>query len=323
MNIHLFKKLYQENLIDATALEKMETANRNRLFSLHWEIKTILYLGVLLLSGGLGILVYKNLDTIGHQIIIVLLAAVSIAGFTYCYKQKAPFSYDKVESPNAFFDYALLLGCLTFVTFIGYLQFQYGLFGSRYGLATFVPMAVLFFSAYYFDHLGVLSLAITNLAAWAGITVSLRRILYANDFSNHTLTYTALLLGAGLYIAGILSEQKKIKPHFAFTYQNFGAHIFFIAACAAIVVFENTYMLWFLLAAGAGALVIRHGFRLRSFYFVLIAVLYMYVALTITIGCVLYRFADIDAILLALFYLIASATGIIILLIHLNKKIKS
>jgi hypothetical protein len=67
-------------------------------------------------------------------------------------------------------DYILLLGCLLLLILIAYLQFQYNVFGNRYGLATFIPMVLLFISAYYFDHIGVLTMAITNLAAWAGIT---------------------------------------------------------------------------------------------------------------------------------------------------------
>jgi hypothetical protein len=68
----------------------------------------------------------------------------------------------KVEAPTPFFDYILLLGCLTFITLVGYSQVQFTIFGQRFGLAVFIPMIVLFFSAYYFDHLGVLSMAITN-----------------------------------------------------------------------------------------------------------------------------------------------------------------
>ncbi|MDQ6764326.1 MAG: hypothetical protein M3015_17115 [Bacteroidota bacterium] len=64
------------------------------------------------------------------------------------------------------FDYILLFGCLSLLTFVGYLQFEYNVFGNKWGLATFIPMVVLFMAAYYFDHLGVLILAIVNLAAW-------------------------------------------------------------------------------------------------------------------------------------------------------------
>ena len=122
--ISLFKKLHAEGLVSDASFEKIKAESTGNLLSVQWELKTILYLGVLLLSGGLGILVYKNIDTIGHQVILAFIALVSAGCFYYCYKTKLPFSFGKVAAPNSFFDYVLLLGCLTFISFIAYLQYQ-------------------------------------------------------------------------------------------------------------------------------------------------------------------------------------------------------
>jgi hypothetical protein len=161
MNSSLFEKLHTEGFISEASLEKVKTYSRTPLFSVHYELKTILYLGVLLLSSGLGILIYKNIDTIGHQAVLFLIMLVSAGCFTYCIKTKRPFSSGKVEAPTPFFDYVLLMGCLTLITLVSYSQVQFTVFGERYGLAAFIPMIVLFFSAYYFDHIGVLTMAIT------------------------------------------------------------------------------------------------------------------------------------------------------------------
>ena len=154
MNIYIFKLLRQEASISDESFEKINAFKQKQLRSVHWEIRTILYLGVLLLTGGLGILVYKNLNTIGHKAILIFIALLCAGSFYYCLKNKLPFSAERVMAPNTYFDYVLLLGCLTFISFIAYLQFAYNVFGSRYGLASFLPMLLLFFSAYYFDHLG-------------------------------------------------------------------------------------------------------------------------------------------------------------------------
>ncbi len=77
-----------------------------------------------------------------------------------------------------------LTGCLLLLTFVGYIQFQYNVFGNRWGLAAFIPMVILFITAYYFDHLGVLIIAIANLATWIGITVTPLKILKENDFND-------------------------------------------------------------------------------------------------------------------------------------------
>ncbi|NML41812.1 DUF2157 domain-containing protein [Chitinophaga sp. G-6-1-13] len=321
MNIDTFSKLQKEGLISDEEMQRVTHTETTRLFSLHWEIKTALYLGVLLLSGGLGTLVYKNIDTIGHQVILLFIALLCIGCYAYCFRHRAPFSREKTESPNAFYDYALLLGSLTFVTFIGYLQYQYAAFGTAYGLAIFIPMVALFATAYYFDHLGILSMAITNLAAWAGIAITPFQVLSQNDFSNHTLIYTGTVLGIGLVAMAELSEKRDFKKHFAFTYRNFGVHIFFIATIAGMCIFDNWYFVWFLLAAGGVYLTWFRAFRDHSFYFVMLAVLYGYVALTILLTRVLFNHLAND-FFLAFMYMIVSTISVIFLLVNLSKKIK-
>jgi hypothetical protein len=325
MNSTLFEKLHTEGLISGASLQKIKTSSGNTLFSVHWEIKTILYLGVLLLSGGIGILVYKNIDTMGHQVILLFIALISTGSFIYCFKKKLPFSLKRVASPNAFFDYILLLACLTFISFVGYLQFQYQVFGNRFGLSTFTPMLVLFFTAYYFDHLGILSLAITNLAAWVGITVTPVKILQENDFSNSNIIITGLLMGIVLIAAGWLTKKQNIKAHFEFTYTNFGSHLLFICCLAAMFQFENYFLWWFLLLAGISYFFYVKAVKEKSFYFLLILSIYLYIGLSYVVIRLLFDIArlDIGGAYLACMYFIASAIGIILFLIKMNKKFKS
>jgi Predicted membrane protein (DUF2157) len=325
MNLPLFEQLYTDGHVSGASLQKIKAAQSNKLFSLHWELKTMLYLGVLLLSGGLSILVYKNIDTIGHQVILFVIAAVCAGCFFYCIKKKLPYSNTKVLSPNSFFDYILLLGCLTFITFVGYLQFQYNVFGNRYGLATFIPMLVLFFTAYYFDHLGVHSMAITTLAAWAGIAVTPARILQKNDFNSETIILTGILLGIFLIVAGFFSDTKKIKPHFDFTYSNFGTHILFISTLAGMFHFDNYYLLWLLMLAGISYFFYRKAITDRSFYYLLILSLYLYIGLSYCVIRLIFDAANtgIGSIYLLCLYFILSATGLIFFLIRMNKKIRN
>jgi len=226
-----------------------------------------------------------------------------------------------VLSPNSLFDYIVLLGCLLFVTFISYMQAQYNVFGTRYGLAAFFPMVLLSFSAYYFDHIGVLSLAITNFAAWLGVSITPYHIFSQNDFTSDRLIYTGLFLGVFLIAAGLFSTRKNIKQHFAFTYHNFGTNILFISLISAIVVFEHIYLLWFLILAGVAFAIYSMALKNRSFYFLLITILYAYVGLTYVVLRSLF-IQDLDTITLALFYLVGSGVGLVVLLVHLNKKVK-
>lgn len=325
MDIETFKKLYREGLISDESLQKVEAVEKAGLFSLHWELKTLLYLGVTLLSGGLGIVIYKNIDTIGHQVILASIALISLGSFYYCRRTAAPFSAGRVPAPNPFFDYVLLLACLTMITFIAYLQYAYTVFGNRYGLATFIPMVILFISAYSFDHLGVLGLAITNLAAWMGIVVTPTRILKDNNFDDTTISYTGLLLGVILLVAALISEKKNLKKHFAFTYNNFGTHILFISGLAILFISHYYITFWFLLLLVIAWFIYRQAIKKNSFYFFLLATLYTYIAVSYVIITLLDKggIYNMGIIYIELLYFILSAIGLVRLLMKVNRKMKA
>jgi hypothetical protein len=332
MNIHLFEKLQNEGLVSPTSTEKVRIISANSLFSLHWELKTLLYLGVLLLSGGLGILIYKNIDTIGHQAILAFIALISVGCFAYCLRQKLPFSWNRVPAPNGFFDYVLLLGCLTFISFITYLQVKYNVFGTRYGAATFFPMVVLLLSAYYFDHLGILSMAITNFAAWLGLTVTPVQLFYANDFFlTNRLIYTGIFIGALLVFIAYMGDQKNLKKHFAYTYSNFGVHIFMIACLAGLMGdglgdrYEQAnggYLLWFVLLGVVTVFCYQQALKKRSLYFLLIITLYGYIGLSYVVLRILVAMDNIGAFYLGMMYFIASGVAAVMFLVNINKRIK-
>lgn len=322
MNIPLFERLNKEGLISDASFEKIKQRENARLFSVHWELKTILYLGILLLTGGLSILIYKNIDTIGHQVILAAIGLLCIGCFVYCERKKLPFAATKAPAPNSFFDYVLLLGCLTLLTFITYLQVQYTAFGNAYGLATFIPMVILFFCAYYFDHLGILSMAITNLAAWMGVAITPLNIFKANNFADAEIIFAGLLLGVILNIAAVFSERRKIKAHFCFTYTNFGMNIIFIACLAGMFHFDRFYLLWLLPLAAIVLYFYKKAFATSSFYFMLMLTIYGYIGISYVIMRGLMAGDSMGVVYLGLLYFIFSGLGIIVFLVTMNKKLK-
>lgn len=321
MDRHLFQKLLQHNLITET--EYRHVREQQAFFSLFWELRSLLYLGIVLFTTAIGVLIYKHIDTIGHDILVICIAALCIACFAYCLKNATGYSHKKLASPGFLFDYILLLGCLLLLVFIGYIQAQYNVFGHRWGLAVFIPMLLLFIAAYYFDHLGVLSLAITNLAAWVGITATPTRILQENDFDSERTIYSAIALGAALLIVAFLSVTKKVKKHFAFTYQNFGAHILFIALLAGLFHFHMVFLIWFLILAVFSFFAFRYAVKEGSFYFLVITALYGWIGLSYVIIELLMRTnADVGSFYALILYFILSGVGFIRLLIHYNKMLK-
>jgi len=255
--------------------------------------------------------------------VLAFIALVCAGSFYYCLRKKVPFSREKVGAPDAFYDYILLLGCLSLLIFLGYLQYAYGVFGDHYGMATFIPMVILFISAYYFDHLGMLSLAITNLAAWAGIAVTPLAILKESNFSDDRLIYTGILLGLVLLTAGYLSVQQRFKAHFELTYTNFGIHLFFIAALAGLFTHDSIVGLWFGVLLAIAFYFYKQAMTRRSFYFVVVIVLYAYIALCYVVVELLSHMRDMDGLWLGLLYFIISAAGVAVLLIRLNRQLRN
>lgn len=318
MHRHILDDLLQKELVEPGEAETIRQYEATKPFSLHWELKTSLYLGVLLLNIGLGVLIYENIDTIGHAALIAAVGGISAVCFWYAYRHRQPFSVGQTESPTPYFDYILLLGCLTFLIMEGYWQYQYNIFGNRYGLATFIPMALFFALAYYFDNRGVLSLAITALASWVGITVTPYELLSKNDFNSATIINTGVFLGVFLALIPFLSERQGIKKHFSLTWLNFSVHILMISCLAGMMALDNKG-LYFPLLAVAVAFYIWYARMRGSFYFLTVAVIYGYIGITYLLLSSASGL-DFEAYML---YFLFSCAGVIIFLVNYKKIIKT
>lgn len=304
--------------------QSIESFENNRLFSIHWELRTILYLGILLLSSGIGILVYLNIDTIGHQAILAAVGLASAGCLYYIHKHKLPYTHQTVTHLSPFFDYVVLLGCLLFAVFIGYFQYQYSPFGDHYGILVFIPTIVSFYLAYRFDHKGVLSIAITGLASTFGLSVTPRQLIDGNDFSDLSVVFTALVLGVVLAAWAWYSDKKGIKKHFSFTYNNFALNVLCIAILAAL--FDQDLKFISLLAlAGICVYFIRYALAQQSYLFLLLSVLYGYIGLTFMIFYLLSKTDNMNEgiFMLGMMYVIASAVGVIFLFLNIKKIVKT
>lgn len=312
------KQLLDDGLIGSGDYEKIKAYESGKLFSVHWELRTILYLGIVLLTTGLGMLIYLNIDTIGHQAVLAIIGLLCGGCFWYIFKNKLPYSNDAVTHASPFFDYIALLACLLLGIFIGYIQFQYGLFGRRYGLATLVPAAVFLYCAYLFDHKGLLSLAIVGIAGTIGLSIAPLQLLNGYNLSATHIVLTALVFGAALIGWSKISEAKQLKTHFSFTYHNFGINILF-ASCLTLLFNQPMKVLSIILLIGLCFYFVRYAIAQQSFWFLLLAIVYTYIGLTYAVFSLLLEGAGEAVIVLGMFYLMASCIGIILFFINYKK----
>lgn len=92
---------------------------------------------------------------------------------------------------------------------------------------------------------GVLSLGVTALATWLGLTVTPQDLLSQNDFNSGAIVHTGVFLGAFLTVIPFLSERWGLK-NFSLTYLNFGVHILMISTLAGMMALGQT-LLYFLI----------------------------------------------------------------------------
>ena len=295
--------------------EVLKKEVQTRPISLHWELNILLLVGIGCLTTGLGVLIYKNIDTIGHQAIIGLIALATLTCGWYVYRHKQPFLVAKMQEAHPLADNMLLLGCSLFLILEGYLQYQYQIFGTRYGLATLIPAILFFFCAYRFDHIGVLTMAMTAFVSWTGLTVTPLSVFQEGVFRYQPLLiHTGIVVGVFLILIGLFLNYKIIKPHFTFSYLNFGFNMACIATLSgAFMIDKSFYSLLCLVFSGLGIFYAR---REHSYFFLLAGTVYGYIAFTKLISSADLEFGG------WMFYGVVSCFAIVLFFLNFKKLLK-
>lgn len=323
MNLKLLHQLQEEKIIDGVTIAEIKKEKSQRLFSIHWQLKTLLYLGISLFTAGLGIYIYQNIDSIGHFTIATAIGLISAGCLLYSLRNIPAFSREKTLSPGIWQDYMLLLGCLTFLIFEGYLQWQFNIFGERYGLATIIPAIALLLLAYRYDHMGILTMGITLFSSWVGISLAPNDFFSKNDLGGEEFIHSGIILGGLFAFLTWCHSFYHFKKHFTFTYANFATHLACLATLSAIITFER-WFLWIPLFGITVGLLIRYALLTQSFYLVLCGVLYAYIGFSyLFMAKVVMYISDLSALYLALIYFIASAVGTIALLKKFKRNLHS
>lgn len=282
------------------------------LFSVHWELRLLLYAGILILTTGLGLLIAKHFASIGHLTLLAAIALGCTGCFAYCLRHGGGFTAARVAAPDAAYDYVLLLGCLLLGSLQGYLELRYQVLADWSWWLLGSGLLYLL-CAHYFDNRLVLSLALTTLGAWLGVKTS----LLVGGMGEDALRGNALGFGATVVAAGAAQAQLSWKSHFLPVHLHLGVNLLF-AALVAGVGSRSTglfYLAGLLLSATGSAL---YAQRSRSFAFLLYAVLYGYLGVTIFI---LERARwDIEGILL--YFLITAAT-LVAALVTFHRRFRS
>jgi hypothetical protein len=272
------KELFEKGFITEEQFNKIDLISSGKVVSVFYELRSLLYLGVMLFTAGAGILIYLNIGELGHLLSIIALSLLTIACFWYVINRAADYSPERVKPPTPYYDYIVLLGSLLLIAVQGYLEFQYGFLTDNLGYSTLVTAAFFFFIAYRLDHVGILSLAITAFASFWSISVSPQKWYSGDFFSGSHLYKTAIIFSVGLGIVAVLLDKKSIKKHFTFTYLNFCTLIFFVGAVTGL--FDGAWGIYVLLIYAGCAFAYYAARWEKSFLFLLYAFVAGYIATT-------------------------------------------
>ena len=276
----VLNELGKQGILPPDQQADIGVVEQQRLFSLHWELRAMLYIGILLLSSGLGLLVYDNFDRIGQGALLTAIAVACVGSFVFAWQKRPEWTTSQAKSRSAFGDYALILACLLFLTLEGYAQYAYTVFGERYGLVTLLPALLFLPLAYRFDHRGVLGMALTALVSWVGVTVRPLELYVKTNFFNRTTVFSAIALALVLIGVALLLERRRIKPHFTYTYLTLAGNLLMIALLGGLFNFAEIRLGFAAGLAVACVVLDIYARRAGFFVFLLMSVVYGYIGVT-------------------------------------------
>lgn len=299
--------LESEGLISREQRQRLEDILFCRIVSVHHELRIMMYLGVTMFSTGIAMLLYRNIATIDHKAILISVIAMTLGCLFYATKKSPGFSFGEVAAPTPIFDYIVLLGCLLFMTTLGYAQFQFQLFEAQPERGALVAGICYLIGAYYFDNRGVLTLGLCSLASYFGISLGWN-VQAMSEFSVEKFYLVAMAFGSLMTAVGLLFHSYGVKRHFTFSYINFCGTLFQVGAITAL--FSGDFRYAFAVLIGCISFVVL-AFRLNSFALVLHAYIFAFIAISYLLARVSRGLATSSSLFIFTFYVMISGGAFI------------
>ncbi len=188
---------------------------RRELVSVRGELRTALYLGVLLVLAGVSLLVKENLERIGPVAIATGIGLAALLALAWVVRNGPAFTWGSDESPHLAFDYVLLLGVLLVGADLAYSEWKFTPLGAGWTWHLFFMALFAGAMAVRYDSRVLWSLALSTFAAWRGVAVSFATATHSllGEVSE-AARVNALVCGAFFIALGALAKRFDRKAHF-------------------------------------------------------------------------------------------------------------
>jgi len=286
----------------------LASLSRGEPFSLFLELNVLLYAGVLAFVAGLGWTVATWSRQLGDALVLTILSSILAACFWYCLSRAPTWSPAETRAPSLVFDYVLYLGSLVWCVELVYLENRFHVLSGQWDLYLLATAGFFCILAYRFDNRFVLSLALSSLAGWFGLTISHWPSHQDAVYRQYALLY-CLVVGVG----GVFLRFRGLKPHFLGTYLNVVANVLFWALLSGVFNWQG-YGVWFVGLPIVCGVSIAWGLTHRQFVFVAYSVVYGYVG----VSSILIRRVTNETFVLV--YFVISAAAMLVLLVQIGRR---
>jgi uncharacterized membrane protein len=255
--------LREKQVLSEAQAAPLQRVARGELVSIHWELRALLYSGVLLLTTGLGLFLKENHERLGPAVLASLIGLAAAICFVYVLRRSPPFSWRSTPTQHIAADYVLLLGVLLIASDLAYIETQFRWLGPRWPEHLLIVSLLYLFAAYRFDSRAVLSLALTSFAAWRGVSAALPYAAGSHGYGP-AVRANALACGVAFVAVGIVSVRLKRKAHFEGVWVTLGLLLLFGGLLSGV--FQKTgsdWPLWEIPLVVCAAVVIAVAYRLR------------------------------------------------------------
>jgi hypothetical protein len=282
--------------------------SRGEPFSVFLELNILLYAGVLAFIAGLGWTISTWSEQLGDILVLAILSAILAAGARYCFSRAPAWSPAETPSPSLVFDFVIYLCSLTWSVELAYLENRFHVFSGQWDLYLLATAGLFFFLAYRFDNRLILSLALSSLAGWFGLTISHWPSHQDAEYRQYAILYS-LIVGA----AGAILQHRGLKSHFFGTYLNIAANVLFWALLSGVFN-RKGYVIWLLALLTACGASLAWGIARRQFPFVAYAAVYGYVG----VSSILIREINSDTAILS--YFVVTGIAMLVMLVVIARR---
>ena len=298
----------ERGIVSSEQHAQLAGLSRGEPFSLFLELNVLLYAGVLALVAGLGWTITTWSHQLGDVLVLTILSLMLTACFWYCFSRAPAWSAEETRSPSLVFDYVLYLGSLTWSVELAYIENRFHVLSGQWDFYLLATAGLFFFLAYRFDNRFVLSLALSALAGWFGLTISHWPSHQEGEYRQYAILYGVIVGGVG-----VMLQRRGLKPHFLGAYLNIAANVLFWAVLSGVFDRQDD-VVWFPALLGACGASLAWGLARRQFSFVAYAAVYGYVG----VSSILLRGISSEASLLS--YFVVTGVAMVVMLVLIARR---